>query len=270
MPIPKHGPSGCGLILGAGFPMLPWRGLAVPSPGMGRVDYLAALRRDGDRIVSVSEAGLDRPVPSCAGWTIADLIWHVGVVHTFWRQVAVGAITGPETYQEPARPPNLVDWFRDGVAETSDALAGIDPAVPAWTWGRRQDVGFIRRRVAHETAVHCWDAVTAVGPEEPIESNLAADGVSEFIDDVLPAMSKDLAGPFQTISLRACDTDTQWTVRVGDGHCHAMPIETVADATVSATASDLVLLLWGRRRPDRVDVDGAAEALRRFLARATF
>ncbi len=99
------------------------------------VDYLAALRRDGDRIVAVSEAGLDRPVPSCARWTIADLIWHVGVVHTFWRQVAVGAITGPETYQEPARPPNLVDWFRDGVAETSDTFAGIDPAVPAWGLG---------------------------------------------------------------------------------------------------------------------------------------
>ncbi|OSC38919.1 maleylpyruvate isomerase family mycothiol-dependent enzyme [Mycobacterium decipiens] len=244
--------------------------MAPSSPGP--LTYIRALRRDGNRIVAVAAAELDSPVPSCPGWTIADLVWHVGNVHTFWRLVAAGAIAGPDTYREPARPANqvIVDWFRSGVAETADTLGRIEPATPAWTWGRRKDVGFIQRRVAHETAVHCWDAVSAAGVDEPIERELAVDGVAEFLSDVLPGMSDDLDGQTQTVCLRANDVDAQWTVRAGRGACHAMSNGATVDATVSATASDLVLLLWGRRQTDQVQVDGDIEALKRFLARATF
>jgi len=236
-------------------------------------DYISALRRDGSRIVAVAQAaGLSRAVPSCPGWTVADLVWHVGNAHTFWRQAATGAVAGPDSYQEPARPGDeeVVQWFRDGLQDTADTLGRMDPSTPAWTWGHRKDVGFILRRVAHETAVHRWDAETACGADVPVEKALAADGVAEFLDDVLPGMSNDLEGPVQAISLRANDIDAAWTVRAGGGACRAAPAGAGADVRVSATASDLVLLLWGRRAIDQVDIDGDVAALRRFLARATF
>lgn len=243
---------------------------------MASLDRVDALRRDGERIAAAAAGHLDRLVPSCPGWNLAELVWHVGNVHTFWRLVAGGSVSGPDSYREPVRPhdPALVDWFRVGLAETVAVLTCTDPATPAWTWGRRKDVGFIRRRLAQETAVHCWDAVTAAGSEEPVEAALAADGVDEFVGDVLPAMSPDLTGPAQTIGLSARDTGAHWLIRAGDGGCRVARAgsgaDTGADAKVTATASDLLLLLWGRRGTDAVAVDGDAAALARFLARARF
>ena len=84
---------------------------------MKPADHIVALRRDSNRIASAAEGRLDRIVPSCPGWQVADLVWHVGIVHMFWRMVARGALTGPAAWSEPDRPDNddLVAWFRDGV-----------------------------------------------------------------------------------------------------------------------------------------------------------
>ena len=65
--------------------------------------------------------------------------------------------------------------------------------------------------------MHCWDAVNAMGVNEPIEHTIAVDGVDEFLDEVLPGLSPDLNGAAQTICLRADDTTGQWTVRAGEG-----------------------------------------------------
>jgi uncharacterized protein (TIGR03083 family) len=239
---------------------------------MKQADHIVALRRDSNRIAIGAEGRLDSIVPSCPGWQVADLVWHVGIVHMFWQMVARGALTGPETWSEPDRPTNddLLAWFRHGVDLTATILEDLDPNKPAWTWGHRQNVGFIRRRVAQETAVHCWDAVNAVGANEPIEQTVAVDGIDEFLDEVLPGLSHDLDGPAQTICLHAHDTTGEWTVRAGEGSSHLARTCRQADATVTATASDLLLLLWGRRSPNDLQVDGNMAALQRFLTRADF
>jgi uncharacterized protein (TIGR03083 family) len=240
--------------------------------GMNPADHIAALRRDSHRIASAAGGRLDCAVPSCPEWQIADLVWHVGIVQMFWRMVARGALSGPEAFTAPDRPANgeLVAWFCDGVDQTAITLDGLDPDTPAWTWGRRNTVGFISRRVAQESAVHCWDAVNAIGANEPIEQMIAVDGVDEFLDEVLPGLSPDLDGPAQTICFHADDTTDHWTVRTGDGSSSLIPVCGQADATVTAPISDLVLLLWRRRSPDQVHVEGNTAALQRFLARAEF
>ena len=235
-------------------------------------DHIVALRRDSNRIALGVEGRLNQIVPSCPGWQVADLVWHLGIVHMFWRMVARGVLAGPEAWSEPDRPDtdDLLAWFAGGVDVTANILDSLDPDMPAWTWGHRQDVGFIRRRVAQETAVHCWDAVDAIGCSEPIEQTLAVDGVDEFLDEVLPGLSHDLAGPAQTIRLHAHDSGDEWTVRAGEGSVSPEPTSRQAEATATSTASELLLLLWGRRSPDQVQVDGDTAALQRFLARATF
>jgi uncharacterized protein (TIGR03083 family) len=239
---------------------------------MTPVDHLVALRRDADRIAGAAQDQFGRTVPSCPGWQINDLVWHVGIVHMFWRMVASGALSGPDAWTEPDRPHDgdLIAWFRDGVDRAATILADLDSRTPAWTWGHRQDVGFIRRRVSQETTVHCWDAVNAIGCTKPIEQGLAVDGVDEFFDEVLPALSHDLEGPAQTICLHAHDCAHQWTVRVGEGSSQLTPACGHADAEVTGTASDLLLLLWHRRSPDQMHIVGDIAALQRFLARAAF
>lgn len=239
---------------------------------MRPVDHLVSVRRDSHRIAVAAQCRLDYAVPSCPGWRVADLVWHVGVVQLFWQLVARGELSGPQEWTDPDRPSDdqLLAWFRSGADRAIDALAGLDPQRPAWTWGRRHNVGFIRRRVAQETAVHCWDAVTAVAAEEPIDQTVAADGIDEFLDEVLPGLSPDLAGPAQVVGLCAGDVGTEWTIRAGDGSAEPARELVVPDATVTATASDLLLLLWGRRTADDVQVDGEPAALQRFLTRARF
>ena len=239
---------------------------------MKPVDHLVSVRRDSHRIAGAAQGRLTATVPSCPGWHVADLVWHVGVVQLFWQLVARGDLSGPQEWTEPARPGDdeLLAWFRTGADTAVDALAGLDPERPAWTWGRRRDVGFICRRVAQETAVHCWDALSAVAAGEPIEQRIAADGVDEFLDEVLPGLSPDLAGPAQTVALCAGDVGTDWTIRVGRGSAELTGGRVGADVTVTATASDLLLLLWGRRPDNDLQVDGEPAALQRFLARARF
>jgi uncharacterized protein (TIGR03083 family) len=233
-------------------------------------DYLDALRRSGKRMAAVAEGALDRAVPSCPEWTVADLVWHVGNIHGFWRQIASAIIPGPEAYVEPERPADgeLMAWFRAGVDEVAGVLEALDPATSAWTWAPQKNVGFIQRRVAQETAVHCWDALAAVGRDEPIERRLAVDGVDEFLDVCLPGRPTHLEGPAQTIHLHATDGDGEWVVRAGDGACQVKRTHAKGDAAVRATASDLLLLLWRRRSPDQLEVHGDREALARFLARS--
>ena len=118
--------------------------------------------------------------------------------------------------------------------------------------------------------MHCWDALSAVAAGEPIEQRIAADGVDEFLDEVLPGLSPDLAGPAQTVGLCAGDVGADWTIRVGGGSAELARERVGADVTLTATASDLLLLLWGRRSADDLEVDGEPAALQRFLARARF
>lgn len=229
--------------------------------------YLAALRRDGGRLADVADGALDRPVPSCPGWTVADLIWHTGEVHAFWRQMATGA--DPAAYEEPERPPDgeLVAWFRAELDALAGELEAADPATPVWTWADRKDVGFIQRRMAHETAVHAWDARAAVGVDEPVEAALAADGVDEFLEHFLPARPAHLEGALVTVHLHATDADGEWLVRAGEGSAGFERSHGKGDAAARGPVSDLLLLLWRRRTADDLEVFGDRSALDTFLGR---
>ena len=75
---------------------IPW--LVMPA------DHIVALRRDSNRIALGVEGRLNHFVPSCPGWQVADLVWHLGIVQMFWRMVARGVLAGPEAWSEPDRP----------------------------------------------------------------------------------------------------------------------------------------------------------------------
>jgi hypothetical protein len=85
------------------------------------------------------------------------------------------------------------------------------------------------------------------------------------IGGTLTDISIDLDGPAQTIRLRASDTTDQWTVRTEVGSAHLTRACDQVDATATATAPDLLLLLWGRRSSNQIQVDGHMTALHRFL-----
>ncbi|MDH6125648.1 maleylpyruvate isomerase family mycothiol-dependent enzyme [Kitasatospora sp. GP82] len=234
---------------------------------MNRTDYAYALRRDGARLAEAASGNLGLPVPSCPGWTIADLVWHTGEVHWFWTLIANGELSSPDDYIEPERPPAdaLLAWFTEGVEQCAAALEQLDPALPRWSWASRKDVGFIQRRMAQETAVHAWDALAAVGRDEPIERELAVDGVAEFLAHFRSA-TPPADFPDAGLHLHATDGPGEWSVRAVDGTWQVSLEHGKGAAAVKGTASDLLLLLWQRRTVEQLETFGDADALKAILA----
>ena len=57
----------------------------------------------------------------------------------------------------------LVPIYRAGLAALVEALRDVDPATEVWTLTNDHSVGFVARRMAHETAMHRWDIEQAAG-----------------------------------------------------------------------------------------------------------
>ncbi len=192
--------------------------------------------------------GLDRPVPACPDWVLRDLLLHLGEVQRFWAEnVSASDITkhwnGERTV--PSSDEHIEEWFRHGSAQLVDALDQVPADAPCWTWWEEpQTASAVARHQVQEAAVHRWDVESCVGTARPIDAAAADDGVSEFLSIMLGGGAGALE---QSIGLVSTDTNSIWL---------AGPPDAPQAATVTATASDLVLLLYGRAPLSVADVAG--------------
>jgi uncharacterized protein (TIGR03083 family) len=228
---------------------------------MREIDYLQALRADGTALAAAARRGLDPPVPACEEWTVADLVLHTGMVHRHKLEIVRGRLAQPPRPWPPDAPSRaeLLGWYDQGLEELLTVLEDADPDTPVWTFHRPdQTVGFWRRRMAQETAVHRVDAESAHGDPRPVPAALAADGVAELLEVFLAPHSDGapVGGRGESLHLHATDTEGEWQLRllpagveVGRGHAQG-------DAAATGGASDLLLFLWGRAPADPLEVSG--------------
>ncbi|WP_084958676.1 maleylpyruvate isomerase family mycothiol-dependent enzyme [Thermoactinospora rubra] len=249
--------------------------------------FLDCLAADFARLRAVARIDLAAAVPSCPGWTVADLARHVGEVYLH-KSAAMREGVEPEQGWPPKEladeePLALLDR---AYAELRGEFAARRPEDPAGSWyAPDQTVGFWIRRMAHETVVHRIDAELGTGqPVAPIPDDLAADGVDELLKvfvaygvaewgdyfaDILAA------SPGRTYTVRA--DGAAWRVRTGPG---LFAVEDgagdgAADVTVSGPPAAVLRWVWNRESPGEpsgVTVEGAPEAveeLRRCIVTAT-
>jgi len=247
-------------------------------------DYLDAIRRDGHALVDAAErAGMGTSVHACPEWEVADLVWHTGEVHQFWRTIVAGRLRSPHDVAQPERPTReeLGAWYRDGVERLHATLAEADPGAEVWTWAPQRDVAFIQRRMAQETAVHRYDAEHAAGADHAVETGLALDGLDEFLTFFLPVTAPAAAPLAGSVHLHAIDGETgtaadrghrpgggEWSILDVGGDLVVRAEHSKGDVAVRGVASDLLLLLWGRLAPAELEVFGDVAVLDRFLNRA--
>lgn len=147
---------------------------------------LDAIRRHTAGLAEAAAGHLDARIEHCPDWSMADLVWHLTVVHRFWNHVASELPTDePDDLDAVARPADgdLVPGLLAGLDVLVATLRDADQDAPCWTWGLQQDVGFITRHQVQEAAVHHWDALHAVGRADewamhPLD---AIDAVDEFL-----------------------------------------------------------------------------------------
>lgn len=238
-----------------------------------RAVYRQALRSDGEAIAAAGRRDINAVVPSCPGWTVHKLLAHVGRVYrSVGRHVAERA-TEMIPADEIPRPPEgdaIVEWFEEGHRFVQDALDGAEPDEAVWTWTGQSTMAFYFRRMAHETAVHRWDAEAAFGQPDTIDSDLGADGVSELFAVVLPfaVANWDMTLPEASLHLHRTDGEGEWLL-VNDGGRIKMSHEhSKGGAAVQASGTDLLLLSWERIGLDSPGVEtfGDADAARAWFA----
>lgn len=231
-------------------------------------DFLTAIEREAKTLVDVLRSGDDgTTVPACPDWTLRDLGQHLAVVHRWWTHVLeTGGTERPDDRPDVDEDPDdLPGYVEEGVGDLLDALRDCDEFDPAWTWWGERHVGRIARRMAHETAVHRWDAQSAVGDPDPIEGRLAADGVSEFIDVHLGSQEEPWPHDAATLHLHRSDGRGNWSVTLDPMRGQSRRARDDA-AVLRGAASDLLLVLWRRRDLDAIRVTGDRPTVERFLA----
>ncbi len=247
--------------------------------------YVRAIRRESERLVLAAEAaGLDVAVPSCPGWTVSELLGHVGRAHR-WSLATIergdGEMAVVDELEQPPEPAGRVAWVRAGATRLADVIEATDPDTDVGTFTGPGRTRFWSRREAHETAVHRVDAQLAAGAVEPIDAGLAADGIDEFLW-LLPLRpgTEGVTGTGEMMRIHCTDggergmadewDDGQWLVRLDPAGLAVARGNGPADVTVQGPASDVFLVLTGRLAPDSVEVLGDVAGFDRFLAQAAF
>ena len=116
-----------------------------------------------------------------------------------------------------------------------------------------------------ETAVHRWDAQDAAGDPEPIDAELAVDGVDEWLEVFGASQDRKPEGAGETIHLHRTDGEGEWLVRVQPDRIDVTRGHEKGDAALRGSSSDLLLVLWRRLPLDRVEVLGDRAVAERFL-----
>lgn len=224
---------------------------------------------------ALAAPALDRPVPACPGWDVAEVVRHTaGVYANKVATLRLGRRPAPDEWRaEPPAGSDLLVWFRATLRALLDELIEHDPADHAWSWWPAdQSVGFWYRRMALETVVHRVDVEMAVNQVTPVEAALAADGVDEVLSAFLAARDPGDT-PARTGGVAVATGDRRWMVHLDSGVVR-VDAHSAADAPAQLTgpAAPLFLYLWGRGSLVGLDVEGDAELvleLRRRLAAAT-
>lgn len=203
---------------------------------------LEQLRRDVQAASEVLLFSPDAPIVHCPGWSVADLVRHHGDVLRWATRIVETGGPVTEEFSAPQQVSELAGWYRDGCTALVDALDRTDPERACWTFGHPPgQTWFWTRRQALEAAIHRWDAQTAVGVADEVPAAVAAEGLTEVVDDLFARQvalgrTAPLAGP---VTLTATDLDRQWTL--------PGPSDLAADRVdLAGPVGTLLLLLWRR------------------------
>jgi uncharacterized protein (TIGR03083 family) len=210
-------------------------------------------------------AGLDAPVPTCPGWTVRDLVAHVGMAHRWATGHVSGApIEDPGSLDAAAwSEPDLLGWFDEGATALLQAIVDAPDDLTAFVFLKNAPPAkvFWARRQCHETTIHAVDALAARLGRPPLRSEtwigrgLALDGIDELLSGFVPRRSQGIHPPDETVVLvKPDDFPLAW--RLGMGLDHPVEVTVVDGASPAAYGAsdrelaghpvDLYLQLWNR------------------------
>jgi uncharacterized protein (TIGR03083 family) len=230
------------------------------------VDYATAFLAENSAFAELfRDTDHSTPVPTCPGWTLTQLMRHVGRGDRWAAQIVRDRLQdyldprSVEGGKPPPDPADAISWLQGGAQRLVDAVELTGVETPVWTFlGPRPANWWIRRRL-HEAAVHRADAALALGVEFTLDPATAADGVTEWLERVaVQAGSEGAPLPLEdgnTVHLHATDPGLgeagEWSITVDDGRI-ALSHEH-GKGTVALRGGATELLLAATRRVPLAD-----------------
>ena len=234
---------------------------------------------------SLTDADLGVQVPSTPDWTLNQLLRHVGHAHRWADSMLRDRLPEIDFSRNGAQllssyvgetASDLVPWLRQGAASLAEVLREVDPDEMIAPVNGHPGPRVWSRRMAHETAIHRWDAFNALGLPYSLDADLAQDTLREWTGLALPyafqrwpSETAPLVGS-GTVHLHATDVEAEFVIDltgpapvVEEGHAKA-------SVALRGPVADLVLAVYRRRPVDGLDVFGDADLLTLLLERVRF
>lgn len=240
------------------------------------VDHVGVIESEGARVLAAYSSNPDGRVPWSDRWTVRSVARHVAGSH---HAVALILADRPSADFEQAaamprietNDPAFPEWFAANTERLLTQCRTVPVAAVCWTPHPllAGTAAYWMRRIAYDTLVHRWDAEAGAGiAGAAMEPEIATGAVDEVLDvglRVTRAVAHAPAGP--AIRLACADTPHVWHLdlsEVGRLTIHAQPIDVAV--TLSGTAEDLLLWLWGRIEIEgaSIEVDGDRSVLARW------
>jgi uncharacterized protein (TIGR03083 family) len=207
------------------------------------------------------------PVPTCPGWTLNQLLKHVGRGNRWSAQIIAERRAEPLDPREvrDGKPPEDRDsashWLHQGAQAVLDAVDRVGPETRVWTFLGPKPAGWWVRRRVHEATVHRADAALAVGAEFILPPELAADAISEWIERVViesdphnPPVERGTA-----LHLHATDDGLgptgEWTITHDEDGVNWSHDHFKGEAALRGKAADLLLAVVRRRTAEEAGVE---------------
>lgn len=253
-----------------------------PSAEHSRRAIVEHTRRLG---ASAAAVGPDAAVPTAEGWTIADLVAHVGQSQHWVAEIIERRITDPTQLPQafaalPQDPGHWQVWLSESARRVAEACSDdaldapvFNPAADARTGTR-----FWLSSMLNEAVVHGFDAANAAGQSSDVDADIAAALITHHFAMLTsptwklqrPESANAIRGTGQTLQWRTTDMEGDtggWFVEQRpDGATWQQGIQP-ADVTVTGPARSLLLILT-RRIPltDRcVGIEGDTQLAQRWL-----
>ena len=138
----------------------------------------SALSTFGTRFFTVANANPKAEISVCPGWSMQDLVGHVGNVYaTVEKIISADSTERPSNLFNNSPEGDVLHWAKSNFHNLVEILETREPSRPIWTWGQEKNIGFYIRRMTHESLVHMWDAETAENEHISVDGNIACDGV---------------------------------------------------------------------------------------------
>ncbi len=233
--------------------------------------HVAAIEHEGVVFAEAAEkAGLEASVPSCPGWSVADLVHHLGVIHR-WAGAFVrgrttpvdGALEGDAIWGPRPDDNELFDYYREGHVSLVEAFRSAPHDLDAWYFLEAPSpLAFWARRQAHELAIHRADAQLASRPPDGYDPEFAADGVDELLAGFIGhPQRRSRFEVTDSIQVDTTDVDGHWHLDISPERVVTTRDRRAAGLTIAGPASDVYLFMWNRADPDTIALTGETHLL---------